>query len=306
LKVPSVEDSSLAGRTLLVLQVGALLVLTATVASRLWQDHIWVGFLLIAVTFAVWLPELARPRFRRWWFVYVWGIFVYTILRAFADETGIPTHWTYAKHIDEFIFFGTNPVAALQDRFFSPSEVSWLDWAAVLVHWSFFIIPHAVAVAIFVWRRPQFPRYALVLAGTMWIGLVLFYLVPTAPPWLVASTGEQPNVFRVMDFVGGQVDPETYKEFYASLGEPNSVAAMPSIHEGAIFAMFLWAFTYMRRLSPLFLAYALLTGISLVFLGEHYVIDLLVGVAAASLCWYAVVRYSPDPGPAPSRTDTSS
>ncbi|HEX6032715.1 MAG TPA: phosphatase PAP2 family protein, partial [Tepidiformaceae bacterium] len=223
--------------------------------------------------------------------------FVYTILRALADETGIPTRWTYAKHIDEFIFFGTNPVGALQDRFFTPADVSWLDWAAVLVHWSFFIIPHAVAVAIFVWRRPQFPRYALVVAGTMWLGLVLFYLVPTAPPWLVASTGESPNVFRVMDFVGGQVDPETYKEFYATLGEPNSVAAMPSIHEGVIFAMFLWAFTYERRLSPLFLAYAVVTGISLVFLGEHYVIDLLVGAAAASLCWYVVLRYSPEPSP---------
>lgn len=297
-RLARVEDSSLLGRALLGGQVVCLLALTAAVVTRTWQDHIWIGFLLVAVTLAVWIPELPRPRARRWWFVYVWGIFVYTLLRALADETPIPTRWTYAKRLDELIFLGSNPVTALQGEFFSPSAVSWLDRAAVLVHWSFFVVPSATAVVIFIWERPLFPRYALVVVGTMYLGLILFYVVPTAPPWLAASTGVEPGVFRVMDFVGGEVDEETYEEFYASLGEPNSVAAMPSIHLGVIFAMFLWAYHYHRRHSPVFLAYAILTGISLVYLGEHYVIDLLAGVVCASLCWLMVRRFAPEPAPA--------
>ena len=92
--------------------------MTATVATRLWQDHIWIGFVLILATVAAWAPEVARSRARRWWFAYVAGIFVYTLLRSYADETLIPTQTDYVIRADQLVFFGTDPVVWLQERLF--------------------------------------------------------------------------------------------------------------------------------------------------------------------------------------------
>jgi membrane-associated phospholipid phosphatase len=96
-----------------------------------------------------------------------------------------------------------------------------------------------------------------------------------------------------MDFVGGRVDGETYQNVYSSLGEPNSVAAMPSLHMGITFLLFLWAFDHLRRISPLLLAYSLLMGLSLMYLAEHYLLDLVVGAACAALCYSAAKRWVP-------------
>lgn len=271
-----------------------LLAMAATVATRVWQDHMWVGFLLVGLTLAAWAPELRQARSRRWWFAYVAGIFVYTLLRAYADETLVPVRTVYVIDIDKFLFLGSEPVVWLQGRLFSPGRLTPLDFMTVQVHWSFFLAPHVAAIAIFIWRRDLFPRYALLVVGTMYLGLVLFFLLPTTPPWLAAQAGALPGAFRVMDFVGGRVDAETYKTFYAALGEPNSVAAMPSIHMGVTFAMYLWARDHYQKLAWALLAYCAVMGFSLLYLAEHYVADLTAGVVCAVVIYWLLRRLVPE------------
>lgn len=280
------------GSPLALTQAALLLAMTAVVATSLWKDHPWLGWLLVAVTVVVWAPELARAGARRWWFAYVCGIFVYTILRSYADETAIPIQTAYVIDADRALFGGTNPVTWLQGQWFSPARTSVADVAAVALHWSFFVAPHAGAVAVFLWRRALFARYVLAVAGTMYAGLVLFFAVPTTPPWLASQQGALDGAFRVMDFVGGRVSGDTYASFYASLGEPNSVAAMPSIHMAVTFAMYLWSRTVWRRLSWVLLAYTAAMGAALVYLAEHYVLDLAVGMACAAVCYAVAVRFT--------------
>lgn len=288
--------AALAGRLLLGLQVAALLLMAGTVATKVWQDHIWVGFVLVGVTLVLWAPEVRFRRERVWWFAYVAGIFVYTLLRAYADETGIPVRTRYVISIDQAVFLGTDPIVWLQQRFFDPVSLGLQDYLSVAVHWSFFIAPHLGAVLVFLYRRTLFPKYVAMIAGTMYLALLLFFLLPTAPPWLAGQTGALPGAFRVMDFVGGSVDPDTYQSFYASLGEPNSVAAMPSLHQGVTFAMYLWARDHAPRLAPWLLGYSLVMGAALMYLGEHYLADLAVGMACASILWLAARRWlSPAP-----------
>lgn len=280
---------------LAVAQAGALLAMTATVATRTWQDHVWFGIALVGITVAFWLPELRIARARRWWFVYVAGIFVYTLLRSIADEYGLPTQTEYPIAFDKALFFGADPVTSLQERLFSPGRISLLDILTVQVHWSFFLAPHITAVAIFIWRRPLFPRYTVLVVGTMYAGLLLFFLVPTAPPWLAAQTGHLSEGFRIMDFVGGKMDSETYRSFHNSLAEPNSVAAMPSIHQGVTFAMYLWAKDHARRLAWPLLIYSAVMAFSLIYLAEHYALDILAGMTIAWLCHIAARRFVPTP-----------
>ncbi len=289
--------SAAPGRLLFPLQIGLLLAMAITVATKVWQQHVWFGWLIVALTVLAWLPELRRDRDRRWWFAYVAGIFVYTLLRSYASKTGIPVRSAYAIDIDRHVF-GIEPVIWLQTRLFHPTNLSLLDWLTVMVHWSFFIAPHAAAIAIFVWRRSLFPRYTVLVVGTMYAGLLLFYLVPTAPPWLAAQAGTLPGAFRVMDFVGGRVSLDTYQSFYASLGEPNSVAAMPSIHMAVTFAMFLWARDHYPRLAIPLLVYSLVMGFSLIYMAEHYFADLVAGIICAGAVHLASRKLMRVPSPA--------
>jgi hypothetical protein len=282
-------------RVLFVLQTATLLAMAASVATRLWQDHLWFGFALVGVTFAVWAPEFAIRRERIWWFAYVAGIFVYTLLRALADETFIPIETEYVLRIDG-VLPGTSPVRWLQEQRANHGFPSVIDWAAIAVHWSFFIAPHAGAVAIFWFRRMLFPSYVALLVLVMWFGLLLFFVLPTVPPWLAAEQGDLEGVTRVMDStirerLGDAAGAEsTYDDLYAALGEPNSVAAMPSIHMGVTFAMYLWARRYAKRWAWPLLAYSALMAISLAYLGEHYIADEAAGVAVALVAWAIVVR----------------
>ena len=282
-------------RLLLTVQVLTLLAMTATVATKVWQDHAWFGFVLVGLAVAAWSPEIRLRRDRTWWFAFVAGIFAYTLLRSFADETAIPTRTTYPIRFDHALFLGTDPIQWLQDRFFQVSDIGALDFFTVGMHWSFFVAPYAMAIAIFLRKRQAFPRYVGVVVGTMYLGLLLFFLLPTAPPWLAAQEGQLNGVYRVMDFVGGTVNKDTYRSFYASLAEPNSVAAMPSIHEGVTFAMYLWAREYSKRLAPFLLVYALVMGLSLMYLGEHYLLDLVGGVVCALVAWWVTRRFVPKP-----------
>ena len=285
---------------LLAVQTVTLLAMTATVATRLWQDHIWFGFLLVGVTLAVWAPEVRLQRERLWWFGYVAGIFIYTLLRAYADETFIATQTAYVIRIEEWLP-GPPPVRTLQEQRLVRNFPNFIDYLAIAVHWSFFITPHAGAVWAFVYRRTAFAAYAAAVVITMWLGLVLFFVVPTTPPWLAAQQGELEGVTRVMDstiretlggedgaFPGGA---ETYDEFYKALGEPNSVAAMPSIHMGVTFVMLLWVRRFAPKYTWWLAAYCVAMAVALVYLGEHYVADELGGVAVALAAWWLTLRF---------------
>ncbi len=295
------------GRLLLAAQAGILLAMTLSVATRTWQDHLWLGFLLVGVAVLLWAPEARQHRVRRWWFVYVAGIFVYTLLRAYADETGVPIRIDYPIRLDRWLFLGTDPTLWLQREAFDPRGIGFVDYAAVATHWSFFIAPHALALGVFLMDRRHFPRFALLMVGTMWLGLVLFFVVPTAPPWLAGELGALAGVRRIMDYVGGSIHGSAYSSLYAALGEPNSVAAMPSIHMAVTFAMYLWARRHIPALASWLLAYSAVMAVSLVYLGEHYVSDLLVGIACAAAAWVAASRFAPEiPEAATRLADTGS
>jgi hypothetical protein len=276
------------------LQWAVLAPLVLSLATRMWYQHEWLALVLLAAATLVWLPDL-RQGVRRWWFFYVAGLFVYTLLRAQADNFMFPVHWTYTIDFDKWLFRGVEPVVWLQSKFFSPPHVGTFDLIATQVHWSFFVVPHALAAGIYIWRRELFSRYVATLLAVEFLGLLCFYLVPTAPPWLAAQYGEIGPAYRVMNFVGGSLDANAYQTLYSALGEPNSVAAVPSIHMAVTFAGYLWIRRYLPSLGPLFLVYSVLMALSLLHLAEHYVFDLLAGVLLAVAVDFVVTRFSKPP-----------
>ena len=69
----------------------------------------------------------------------------------------------------------------------------------------------------------------------------------------------------------------------------NDVAAVPSLHAAftMLICLFLWP-RVSRRWRPLLVAYPIGMGLSLIYLGEHYLIDVLLGWVYAAVTIYAV------------------
>jgi membrane-associated phospholipid phosphatase len=203
----------------------------------------------------------------------------------------------YPIRVDRALGCGELPTVRLQRALASSDGPTAFDRALTLVHWAWFLEPHAALVWILVRHNESFPRAARQLAAAYDLGCAIYAIVPTAPPWWAAEQGfiELPDrhrdarapaaVRRVMVEVGEPMWGRAWERMYESLGG-NPWAAMPSLHFAtSVLAAILLA----ENGAPEGAAgwgYALTLGFALVYLGEHYVLDLIAGTAVV-----AVVRY---------------
>jgi membrane-associated phospholipid phosphatase len=188
---------------------------------------------------------------------------------------------------DRIIGLGRLPNVRLQRAFSRPGRVTALDRALSVVHWAWFMEPHAALLFVQARHPDRFPRAARQMAATYDLGCVGYFAVPTAPPWWAAEQGEiagpdGPEVRRIMADAGEQVWRRAWDPLYEAFNS-NPWAAMPSLH----FATSLMAAIHLAETGPVpgafGWAYAGTLAFALVYLGEHYVTDLLAGAALVVL-----------------------
>jgi membrane-associated phospholipid phosphatase len=159
---------------------------------------------------------------------------------------------------------------------------------------AFYVVSQVVVLplTLFLVYRYRRPAYAFVrnLAIVSWCaGLVIYALLPVAPPRLLAS-GFTDTVSSQTFF---DLDSEFIRAFY------NPVAAMPSLHVGMA-PVVAWA---LIRLTPwvwtraLGWAYPVVVAVCIVVTGNHWLLDIAGGLAvvlpaAALAAW--IVRTRPD------------
>ena len=231
----------------------------------------------------------------RVWAVYMLAFLLFAHLRSLADETGIPARFDYVVDLEQTLFAGTTPTLWLQERLYAVGEIGVAEIASVAVYTSYFVVPHLVALVLWLRRPELFGRYAAALLGTAYLGLAVSFAVPTAPPWLAGQSGHLPFVSRVVEDVTNGVDPSIYERGYEIVGA-NPVSAMPSLHMAMTVLVLLatWRARLPVRIAGLL--YALAMCFALVYAGEHYMVDLVAGAAVAALAWRVAARLSPRGG----------
>ena len=214
----------------------------------------------------------------------------------------------YPIPVDRALGLGELPNVRLQRAFSRPGEVTALDRVLAMVHWAWFLEPHLALAWILAYREEGFARAARQMAAAFDLGCAVYFAVPTAPPWWAAEQGylaeelgeggaevagaaprracgpaaAPPRLRRVMVEVGEKTWGRAWPALYSSLGG-NPWAAMPSLH----FATSVLAAILLSESGPGAGAagwgYALALGFALVYLGEHYAIDLVAGAALVAL-----------------------
>jgi len=183
----------------------------------------------------------------------------------------------YPIEVDRRLGFGRLPGARLQTALAGRRHTAALDRFLTITHWLWFFEPYAVLTWILIRHPERFPRAARQMAAVFDGGAFLYWAVPTAPPWWSSEEGlTREPMRRIMVEVGEPLWGRYWGPLYKALGG-NPWAAMPSLH----FASSMAGAVSLSEASPqegaVGWAYALTLGFGLVYLGEHYVTDLLAG-----------------------------
>jgi membrane-associated phospholipid phosphatase len=198
----------------------------------------------------------------------------------------------YPILMDRALGMGELPTTRLQRAFTKPGGLRRHDYALSWVHWSWFVVPHGTVVYILLRHPERFPRAATLMAATFDLGLVGYWGLPTAPPWWAAQSGRIEPVRRLMVEAGERVWRRLWRPLYDSL-EGNPYAAMPSLHFGTSVMAARVLSEVGRGPGALGWTYAITLGFGLVYLGEHYVLDLIAGYATVEVVRRATPAAAP-------------
>jgi hypothetical protein len=267
---------------------GATVAMLATQGLVLSHDWLfaWAVLGLLALT----LTDV-----RRWargvlvdWLPFAGFLVAYDIARGVADNVGIVPHTSTAIDVDRALFGSPLPVNWLQSHLFDPYVAHWYDYATFAVYLTHFFLTLVIAALLWRFAYPQFRRFramVLALAGAAFLTYILF---PATPPWLAAQEGRLPPIERTIGYMWGHVGFLPARGLFENgSGYVNDVAAVPSLHAAypVLVMLFFWrgARPWLRAL---LVAYPMAMGFTLVYTGEHYVFDVLLG-------WvYGVAVYS--------------
>ncbi len=203
-------------------------------------------------------------------------LFAYDLFRGTAD--GLVGHiFTLPQlRVDEWLFGGNAPTVTLQRAMWTPGDPQPWDYLAFVVYLTYFVLPISVAAALWRYSRSAFRRFVGLWLGLSFAALATYSLYPATPPWLASREGFLPHVARLTPIMSRTMGVELTRVM-ESQRFVNKVAAVPSLHAGTalLITLFFWSWT--RRWRWALALYPLAMGFALVYLGEHYVSDVLLG-----------------------------
>jgi membrane-associated phospholipid phosphatase len=208
--------------------------------------------------------EVTKP-----WVPFVTTMLCYEALQgavgSFAATRGLFSVYSIDKMI-----WGFNVTGWVQSTFYSPAMTLFATFFYSL-H-----LPLVVVTSVGLWRfrRQLFGKYVTVMVLTSYAALITFIMIPTVPPWYQGVAGDL--------FYGGSSSalPGGLLNFVSAF-ESDKFAAFPSLHAAyaIIFSYFMVKLD--RRLA--FIAIPITSAIlfSTLYLGQHYLIDLIAGAVFA-------------------------
>jgi membrane-associated phospholipid phosphatase len=138
-------------------------------------------------------------------------------------------------------------------------------------------------------NRGSWIQYVRRFSLTIGIAVFCFIVFPAAPPWMIAEKGYLSSVSRITGRGWWELHLKTVsKTLDRGAAVLNPVAAMPSLHAGLSLLAALWFARNARRwVRIVVLLYPVAMLTALVYFGEHFIIDGLMGWLVVLIAWRA-------------------
>lgn len=212
---------------------------------------------------------------------------LYEIFRGIADDLNGTVHYTEMIDFDRWMFFGHLPTVVLQEWWWH-GQVRWYDFYFYFLYTIHFLMP--VLLAVLIWKKAdqRYWQFMWALLGLSFAAFVTYILFPAAPPWMASLHGyiDEP-MRRVSSDIWWAMGITNFSEIYDNL-PANPVAAVPSLHSAypLLFSLFITGLFGLKRFWWVYI-YPVSIWVGVVYTGEHYVIDVILGALYAVLAYYA-------------------
>jgi hypothetical protein len=246
-------------------------------------------FLIFLVLVAAAAAARRMDGFVRDWFVFLAFVQLTDGLRGLiyllTCRFGLPVHVLYTLRWERALF-GEVPSVTLQNALLhSPDGLTFgaLEKALTALHGSHFVAFLGLGLVLWLRRSPHFKLFRTSFTVLMAAGITGFALIPTVPPWMAYELfGFLPKLIHFNVRIYASIAPALTSSF-----NTNPVAAMPSLHAAfpILCSLIVWA--AVRGRSWPFHVYTFLILFTIVYTGDHYVVDILAGGLLAAAGFFA-------------------
>ena len=223
-------------------------------------------------------------RFLKDWLPFIMVFLSYEAMYGIVGVVAANNLHSGPHDLELSLFGGSIPSLVLQQSI----RMAVLDYTGAFFYSLHFFAP--TIFAFILWRESpkDYWKYTIAFGLLSYSALITFLVYPVAPPWLAV-----PGVTRILT---GSVDANfglpVYKTLFDFLS-PNQYAAFPSMHSALPLLISLFAIKIWKTKALPILIFPVGVWFSAVYLGEHYVVDVLGGIAYAALAFVAVEKLLP-------------
>jgi membrane-associated phospholipid phosphatase len=218
------------------------------------------------------------------WFVFLSFLYLFDSLRGLIFylicKFDIPVYVTYVIKIERALF-GSIPSIFLQNLLLDNHNPGMLEKFLTVLYGTHFLAFLVIGFMIWNNKPEKFSQYKISFYLLISVGIAIYFLVPTAPPWIASKLFNVfPEPFHFNIYLFNLSVPDLTAGF-----DVNPVAAMPSLHTAfpALCSFLLWHI-YRWKASAFYL-YSLLVFFTIIYTGDHYVVDIIAGIFLAFLCY---------------------
>jgi membrane-associated phospholipid phosphatase len=226
------------------------------------------------------------------WFFFLSFLYLFDSLRGtiyiLTCKLNLPVYTLYVIKSEKFLF-GNIPSLFLQNALLKTSsygEFGWLERFLTVIHGTHFLAFLFIGLIIWLHHSNYFRAYKSSFYWVTAIGVSGYFAVPTVPPWLASWLFHFiPELTQFNIILYNMTNPDITSGF-----NTNVIAAMPSLHAAfpALCSLILWRLY--RWKASLFYFYTLLVFFTIVYTGDHYVVDIIAGVILAIPCYLFAFR----------------
>jgi membrane-associated phospholipid phosphatase len=216
-------------------------------------------------------------------------LLAYDSFRGIADDLNHHIHFFEMIGFDRLIWGGQLPTAWFQHIWWH-GHIQWYDFYFYFLYTIHFVAPVMLAIIFWKVRSHLYWPFVFALVGMSFAAFITYILFPAAPPWMASDLHYVEPIHRISSDVWAAMGVSNFSEVYANLS-PNPVAAVPSLHSAypLLFVLFL-----AKAFGPrawLFIIYPVSMWIGVVYLGEHYIFDVIAGALYAVVAFFASLRF---------------
>lgn len=218
-------------------------------------------------------------------FIIYWIIFDY--MKAFPNYRYNTVHIADLYHLEKQLFgIHINGALLTPNDYWRLHGTTFLDIAGGVFYLCWIPVPLGFAAWLFFKNKRLFLYFSLTFVLVNFIGFIIYYLYPAAPPWYVqyhgfsfhaATPGNSAGLIKFDHFFHAAI----FESLYAR--GSNVFAAMPSLHSSyPVIVLYYGIKNRMGLINLFFAAVTLGIWFTAVYASHHYVLDVLAGILCAA------------------------